>query len=350
MRKTKTVSKILGGTADNADAQTLFNGMMGEGEPEIHIVHPKYVRMIKNIKSIMVVISIFSSSSFISPQDKEQLKKFHDNTILSEGDLWTHAIDEIKWKVAGLMTDKEKADFVAVYKKLKGSKTVKEFIKTCNIIAPYKTELSAGSHSWIFDNNDITFHPFSFVPTFDIKSPFVGDATTSSSQGEGEEEERRTRITDLMFKIFKCGYSLYKDVTNPDIDIDKFVEVIGSKMKAMRNIPELNRCSKAFDMIDGSIGKLKDNFGNYYRDFVTTKNPTIMIEHFILDVAKDSEGGSDPETVQQYRRIINYYKKMSAMHKQNGTFKGEDKAESLINAINGHLNTIDPDTSNLAGL
>ena len=82
--------------------------------------------------------------------------------------------------------------------------------------------------------------------------------------------------------LFNTTYDIYQIITSPDIDISEFSDIIVDSIKQARKM--IPRANKAFKKIEESVELLKDNFQNYYKDFITTKNPTIIIENFILDV------------------------------------------------------------------
>lgn len=54
---------------------------------------------------------------------------------------------------------------------------------------------------------------------------------------------------------------------------------------------------------------LKTNFNTYYRDFIQTKNSSIIMEHYIGDVIKTTK--ADADLRRQFMAIIKYYRKIS---------------------------------------
>jgi hypothetical protein len=58
------------------------------------------------------------------------------------------------------------------------------------------------------------------------------------------------------------------------------------------------------------MGLLNDNFDNYYKDFVTTKNPASIMEGYILDIC-ESKAASNGRIISQFRRIIDHFRKAS---------------------------------------
>jgi hypothetical protein len=109
--------------------------------------------------------------------------------------------------------------------------------------------------------------------------------------------------------LFNTTYDIYQIITSPDIDISEFSDIIVDSIKQARKM--IPRANKAFKKIEESVELLKDNFQNYYKDFITTKNPTIIIENFILDVSKDNSGEVDIELARQFKKIVMFYQKKS---------------------------------------
>ena len=109
--------------------------------------------------------------------------------------------------------------------------------------------------------------------------------------------------------LYKTSYEIYEIITSPDIDISKFSDIIiQSIQQAKKMIPRANR---AFRKIEESVALLKNNFQNYYKDFVSTKNPTIILENFILDCSKEYGDDVDLELARQFKRIVMFYQKKS---------------------------------------
>lgn len=322
--QTKVIKKSLGTSEDRARIESLFNGMMGEGEPELRIICPKYDRIVKNINAALVSLSMISKIPGIGEYETKRVREFLDTAIVDEGDLWTYHIKEVEWKVKGILSEPRHAKFLEVYKNLKTSRTVRAIILICDNLAPHRVMLrdEKVGDAWINSITDMAYYPFPFSPTFDVKGYYF-------------KTDDGSNMTTLLRKIFNCAHDIYRDVTNPDIDVDEFVSVISGSLNGMRKIPELSRCDKAFNIIIESLDTLKDRFGNYYRDFVSTKDPTIMIQHFILDIAKEQTAG-DPEVSGQFKRILAYYKKTSAA----ATSK-DPNMSTLFKKVNEQIGVLD---------
>ncbi len=141
--------------------------------------------------------------------------------------------------------------------------------------------------------------------------------------------------------LFKTTYDIYEIVTSPDIDISKFSDIIiQSIQQAKKMIPRANR---AFRKIEDSVELLKNNFQGYYKDFISTKNPTIILENFILDCSKENGDDVDIELARQFKKIVMFYQK-----KSQGKIK-DPRVNQLFDMLNKNfdmLNVKDTDIDN----
>jgi len=205
-----------------------------------------------------------------------------------------------KYKIQGL-GDK--------YSKLKNSQIIKEMIMTArnlkNVLIAEKESTKSKLHdledknalkaNFILNCSGDYLTLFNFT-SLDFKQVWYSDLIDSRG---------KDYILHVLHYIYIRVIAIVRDITDPDIDVDKFSEVI------MKNIDELRkcipRCDKAFDKIANSVGLLKQNFGDYYKDFVTSQsgNPGIIVENFVMDVAK--KNSADLQTTRQFKEIIKYY-------------------------------------------
>ena len=149
----------------------------------------------------------------------------------------------------------------------------------------------------------------------------------------------------FMNMLFNTSYDIYQIITSPDIDISNFSDIIVDSIKqAKKMIP---RANKAFRKIEESVELLKDNFQNYYKDFITTKNPTIIIENFILDVSKENSGEVDIELARQFKKIVMFYQKKSQGKikdpRVNQLFEMLNKNFDMLNIKEKDINELDGD-------
>jgi hypothetical protein len=324
-----------GSVVDENKISEIFNQMLGEGKPELKIIYPKFIDLTTKIKYVLGLINIISSMPSLNAVYKrymDHLKEFVTFCNKEWADKWNFTMPEHEWKMK-LIDEETETMFASLYKSVKESNVVRTILMICDKLIQHKNALDSetAGHIWILGMSTISFEPFPFSG-FDLRSVYIDTSI---------DDDTKQFLTKIMYKILTSSHSVYKLVTAPDIDMDEFVGVLAMSMKQVKKTPELHRCNKAFDKIEASLDKLKDNFGDYYRDFLGTRNPTIMMEHFVLDVAKDSKD-TDPELAQQFRKIVAYYQNAAKQRSVN-----DPQLKLLFERVNSNLGDVDKATSNI---
>ena len=161
-------------------------------------------------------------------------------------------------------------------------------------------------------------------------------------ESQGDIAKQMTRfILIILNKLYMLSYSIYKTMSSPDINVDAFVEIIVGSIGQIKQ--QVGHCDKAYKKIIESTYLLKDNFGNYYKDFVETRQSTVFIENFIVDVSQSVE--ADMETVAQFGKIIKYYRdKAGSRVKQNPLLeKVFDTLAEKMSELKKYTNIVDVD-------
>lgn len=218
------------------------------------------------------------------------------------------------------------AQFQPAYDAFFNSQQVRMIICTCDELSVYKTHI--GTADKINEKFIATIPGVSFVilGNFDIKDAYL--QTTESG---------RKLIALFLHKVYNYGYQLYKEYVAPDMNVEQIVSVVRNAIGDLRHVPELSRCDKAFDTIEHSIDMLKTNFDTYYTDFVQTRSPTTILEHFILDVsqAKNQDKKRSAVLAHQFNMIVNYYRNQ-VQQSPNGSQQA-DALFSHFTKINSQL-------------
>lgn len=309
----------------------MFNNMLGEGSPDPAIVIPKYESIMLNAREILQLLEALMRSplraSFYFDFKKgfDEIRKFIDvsgvaldalameknDKILTGAEL--HEINSHPERIQEFMNNMQLrykiSNLGESYKNLKSSGFVKEMVMTTrnikNSLMLEKERTKAEHHclevkenltpDFIVQSDGDFLELFSFS-TFDFKQLYLHETMSP---------EFSKYILFLMHLLYKKMSIIIREITSPDIDVDKFAEVlIRSISEVRKHIP---RCDRAFDKIESSVGLLKQNFGEYYKDFISSQNPGIIIENFVSDVARNAK--ADLTTTNQFRRIIQYYRK-----------------------------------------
>ncbi|KAK1930486.1 hypothetical protein P3T76_014157 [Phytophthora citrophthora] len=122
--------------------------------------------------------------------------------------------------------------------------------------------------------------------------------------------------------LYITTQDIYAIVSTPNVDIDKLSEFIVKAIGAAKA-----RCDKAFRLVENSVDMLKTGMSSYYKDFVASGNPTIIIENFINDISTDLK--IDTPTLGQFKRIIFYFRRQ-ASKKLKGVFFTLDKIMEIM--------------------
>jgi hypothetical protein len=365
MSKTKTISRK---AMDDPELQDLFNQMVGASDPDPRIVAPKYEAILADVKAI---INIFKTTwlntvhipqtirdEFNKPFGEMQAFVDESTTAITEltleknnGILAGDGLKDInsnpeklQAKLMGLDHGYDLKKLGESYKALKESSVVDNIIVAVRdlrkCVEESKTRLKQQIHDIedkeklkdgfikLFDGDFLVIMPSVF--NLDFKQLWLHPAL---------DYNLRKRIVYSLHLILKRGNNIVHNIMSPDIDIERFSEVLVNNIdKVRKHIP---RCDRAFEKIKKSVHLLKNNFGGYYKDFVVSKNPGIIIENFVLDVADDSS--ADAETTRQFRQIISFYQE-----KMRGQVK-DPKIQKIFDLVGENLNILEKKTGKSYG-
>ena len=300
----KVVVKSVKSQLQDKSVVEMFNQMIGTDKPNEDLVKPKFINIIKKTN---VLINIF--------------KSFADDilTKIYKEEKWS---DEFYKIVVGLQNiDTKAVDISSEYVKLKTDNNIKSLMLTCKNLMEYKTSLDANDLQFILRLPGFDFIPFNFS-TVNIKRIWSDEQT---------DDKIKLYIITVLKLTLRFTLDIYKIITSPDVDVKEFSKVIIESIAQVKKA--IPRCDKAFKKIEDSISLLEDNFGGYYKDFVLSKNPSTIIESFVLDVSKTND--SDIQTTRQFREIINYYKKAT-----QGKIK-DPKVKKIFDMLNSNINIVE---------
>jgi hypothetical protein len=303
------------------DISELFNQMLGTGNVNVDIAYPKYRRMLASLEQVGKMLSVLARSPSLGSYSAE-IYSFVDqiNAVLAAPQV------DFEGRNVLAIDDEGKVRFSSVYKTLKESAVIDAIIVLTDNLAKYKRHFVGEKTPKFIAGIPGAWRPFPFSQ-FDVKS-IAGDAGA-------------VELVLLIFeKLYAAGLKIYEDHSSPDLDIDRLAEVIVENLDKLSNQPELNRCKRAFKKIRQSVDLLKTNFSAYYRNFVSTKNSTVMVENFIADICKGATS-SDFKLKIELMQIIRFYKK-----KTEG--RGLDpKLSSALDKMMESLNKLDAKTKNI---
>lgn len=313
----------------------MFNQMLGAGSINLSICYPKYIRMKKLCEQILKLIRILADSPYLKSKPEfenniQQLISFADSNRIEK--IFTQDLSKYEWNFSSA-EDSVRNAFAKEYESVKKSNLIKNIILLCDRLVPHKqnfNDVDKLNSKFILNMTCAEWIPF---PMCGLNFKYL---FTLSDIGENNIRFFMT----VLHKAHELSFKLWRESVSPDVDVDQFVEVIMNNIEEIqKKAPELSRCKKAFKKIKESVGLLKDQFNGYYRDFVQTKDSTIIMQNFIMDVSKSS--GADPEVLREFRVIIKYYRKIASQQQTH------PKLKVLFDKVNQSFKDLESGTSNL---
>jgi len=314
----------------------MFNQMLGAGSVNMTIAYPRYLRIKGLCVDLVNLFDILAKSPFLKAykefsKQKQEVEEFCEWARKRIDELFKIDFSDYEWNLT-LVEDELKKKFTSEYEEMKKADLINKFVIMCDKLVPYKknfVDFNNLNHKFITCMAGAEFEPFPFT-TLNLRYIF-------GLSGVGENTIRF--FMALLNKAFTLSHRLWEETVSPDIDVDQFVNVIMANISEIEKRPELSRCKKAFQKIRESVGMLKEKFSGYYRDFINTKDSTIMMQHFILDISENTK--TDPQVVGQFNTIIAYYRKLASNQITN------PKIKMLFDKVNDSFKNLERGTENL---
>lgn len=307
--KTK-IQKIGGQDADQM--MGMFNQMLGTERPEFSVVKPKLEKLCKVLNSVQTLLSKFNQSD-IRKGFPEHNKHFDEITTFIESiskTLTDYNLPTAPSDMSDVNGWKEYMNkTVDNYLAVKDCPIVKKLVILCRELKKQKKYIGNReklSKEFIVTSVDPDVFMLDPICRLPFKDIFIGEKIKRMKNAE-------QYILLLLCMLFEKTFEVYKTITSPDVDVDKFVDIVTTSIDQVKK--QIPRCDAAFNKIKNATSMLKDNFDVYYKDFITNQNPTSIMEDFVLDVSRTVSG--DIKMVAQFNKIINFYKSKSKAQMQN---------------------------------
>lgn len=344
--RVKIKSKVVKSTLENKDVIDMFQGVLGtsgEGSATLSIAHPKYVRIMEQSERFIKTISMFSLSRIITLfPDAQQglaiylsaLKSQHAESFKAPDlDLYVKKRSELE---VTMDTPKDYTDvppaiaveFQKVFNKIKTCNIINMILVTCKNLVRHKkhimhSEQLKGEFILRIAGNKLC--PLPDLPEVNFRTMYIDDRLTPQD---------KNFLLLILNKLYTVSHDVYEAVSAPDIDVKEFVKVIMSSIGEIKK--QIPRCEQAFQKIIDSVGLLQNNFDGYYKDFVASNNPTIIMENFVIDVSKSTN--ASPKVTAQFRQIIGYYRKIASQQASN------PKLQSLFKQVDKNFQELEKNT------
>lgn len=319
----------------------MFNQMVGTSMPDPSIIAPKYETLISCLETITVKIrQMFTCAQYLPAgimdefgdsireliefcnQGESEIASVKiarkDSLLGNDLTLLNQDPSLIMEFITSLHKGYNPEELAEAYKSAKDLPLTNAIIIAVRdirkIVEEYKSQTKSEHHClelrsklsdmFIKKHDDAHLPLMPSITALDFKQVWMHEAA---------DYNVKKRFIYGLYIILSSGSEIVELIMSPDIDIDKFSEVLIENISKLKK--QIPRCEKAFSRIAESVSMLKTNFSEYYKDFVTAKNPSIIVENFILDVAQNDS--TDIDTMVQFRTIINYYKKLLAQQPKN---------------------------------
>ena len=315
--------KMVKQNIDQQGMADMFNQLLGDEKSlDINIIKDKYLKLKTDIDRVYKLLESFHNTIYVKVINNLFETSIYKSNIKG-------FVEDCK---AIFAEDIEDEKLVRHYKIIKENKVIKDCIHICKNLIRYKKYIEDNdnlSDSFIKSSKTHDFIIFPFC-SFDIKMIYTHVKI---------DESISKYLLIFLNMLYKTTYEIYEIITSPDIDISKFSDIIiQSIQQAKKMIPRANR---AFRKIEESVELLKNNFQGYYKDFISTKNPTIILENFILDCSKENGDDVDLDLARQFKRIVMFYQK-----KSQGKIK-DPRINQLFEMLNNNFDMLNVKDSDI---
>ena len=347
--KVKSVKKTLG----NKDVQSLFQQAMGtdaDGPLPLQVVWPKFKRVRHEVARALKAASWLTTCEWMAVYFPDELAGVHAyfkrlreefaEVFQTVPDLDV-AMDPLAKRMASadpdiaisVVPDFDKvpaADleaFTAAYRPAMQSDLVNTVIVTCNNLSLHKKALENKDdlRPRFLRGPGLSFEPFPELAAANFKAFYNHPDVTPQD---------RENILFYLHKLYHVTHGVYEAVSQPDIDVEEFVEVVTASIDQVQK-QFGKECRDAFRKLKESVQLMRENFGTYIRDVQESGNANLMMENFVLDVAGNS-GDVKPHVRAQFAKIIGFYRKQAKLATRH-----DQKAQALFSELDKNLKELD---------
>jgi hypothetical protein len=328
----KIKSKVICKTINNKDILDTFQELLGTSDSNacLPIAYPKYLKMKNHIQRFLKLMQTLrennlmnyfediktSLNNYITSLEKDFSESFNSPDLEQYCDPMQ---DTLAGHNYGNVPPNIKSTFSEIFNDMKKCNIVNIIIVTCNNLLPYRKHFENKdnlSELFLTKTAGNIVNPVAELPELNFKKIYNEDSLSASE---------KSFILMFIAKLYEISFNVYETLSSPDVDVNEFVAIILNSIDTVKK--HIPRCNDAFDKIVESVDILKTNFTGYYKDFMASSNPAIIMENFVLDVSKNTK--ASPRVTAQFRKIITYYRNIASKHvtdpKLQTLFKHVDK-------------------------
>lgn len=297
----------------------MFAQMTGTKAADPRVIIPKYNAIRKAAMIIIKTIEKFGSNEKMRKTFPDFIPCFNECLDYSKNltlALQYHLITEEQVSEDNIHT---------LYKTCKEAREVRTISVMCARLRKDQAVINDMNLHFIADQADCSYTPFPFS-SFNFYNLW-----TEISNLDNGSDKIKEYVLQVLKKLMEKSYEIQNILVSPDIDVDEFSSVlIEAISKARAQLPE---CRQAFNKIEEAVGTLKNNFSEYYKEFMVSKTPTSILESFIHDVSKSHK--NNLKLKWQFMRIVNFYRKHSA-----GKIAKDSNLNYIFNTLDDHLDEL----------
>src|SRR3990172_8521672 len=347
MGKGKKYSGVVRQTLENKDVLDMFDGVLGAGDVDLNILDAKYAQLRLHVDRFLTLLEALLAY--------EGLRAFARDSELLAGFIRALRAQFVENFSAALPAPKEPrvaaplaldADpyagipkdvcesFVRDARIAKESNLVKVILVTCKNLVPFKALIENAEE--LKDRFLVSSAGSQLCHLPDLPINFRALYT-----GLPRAEDKHFLLV-VIHKLCKISHDVYHAYRLPEVDVDKFSHIIVDSVALVKK--QLPGCDEAFRRITDSVDLLKLRFGEYHSDAVASANPGVIMENFVLDVAK-GQANASPALTRQFRKIISHYKKQASQHSSSM----DPKLRSVFEQVNRNFSELDRQTGSADG-
>lgn len=303
----------------------LFAQMTGAKAADPRIIIPKYNAIRKAAMIIIKTLDKFGNNDKLRNLFPAFIKNFEE--ILDYSKNLTSALQY------NVVTEEQVSDenIHVLYKACKESREVRSISVLCARLRKDQAVIDSLNIHYIADQADSSYVPLPFS-NLNFYNLWTEIADLESNGGKIKEY-----ILLVLKKLMEKSYEIQNILISPDIDVNEFSSVLVEAITRAR--AQLPRCQQAFDKIEEAVGTLRNNFGDYYKEFMISKKPNSILDSFVSDVAKSHKNNARLKW--QFMQIVNFYRKHS-----QGKISKDSNLNYIFNTLDEHLDELDKATKN----
>ncbi len=342
MGKSKKFSGVVRQTLENRDVLDMFDGVLGAGDVDLNILDAKYKQLRTHVDRFLTLLeALLAYEGFRGlTHDSELLAGFVRALRAQFAENFSAMLPPpAHTAAASLALDadpyagipKDVCDaFVRDARAAKESNLVKIILVTCGNLVPFKTLIENPEE--LKDRFLVSSAGSQLCPLPDLPLNFRALYTGFSRQ------EDKHFLLVVIHKLYRISHDVYDAYRLPEVDVDKFSHIIVDSVGLVKK--QLPGCEEAFRRITDSVDLLKGRFNDYNTEAVASGNPGVIMENFVLDVAKEQTNASSSLT-RQFRKIISHYKKQASKHASSM----DPKLRTVFDQVNKNFTELDRQTA-----